>query len=826
MRCLSFLIVVLATVSAVRHVAAADRPSDFDSHLAPFLKTYCVRCHSGDEAKAERRFDKLDGSIVDDNSLVDYQDILDLLNLGEMPPANEAQPAHEERRRAISWLRQKIDAYHAARQPARKETVLRRLNAREYRNTVRDLLQIELIMFDPTHGFPQDQTTHHLDNVGETLVTSGYLLQRYLDAADQVVAKAMTPVERPEPQTWTFDDNFKQQPEIDQVHRRTNKFQHMTLYEVRGADKHEGAYGLIHEFRAGVPVDGIYRIRFQADARHRVHQYDDDFLGTDKTEPQRLGIVPGDATVGDLHHSQPIEPLLTQIDLADGTHTYETEIWLDAGMTPRFTYENGPMGVRGLWTRVFRQYPDLLPKLNRRGIVEARQKAIEHGRFPQIRIDNIQITGPIYREWPTPGHRALLGAYWQAAAAGRLSQSDLRDQLQMFLRRAYRRSPTDDEVSRILRVIEMRHTDQRSLVEAYADGVKAAMCSPAFLYLDEQTGEDGMLDDTSLASRLSYFLWASLPDEELLTAAEAGRLRKRPQLRQQTERMLEDARAKDFVEGFLDSWLTLRNLGSTPPDRSSFPAFYHYGLGDAMRRETELFTQHLLTENLSVLNFLDSGFTFVNQALARHYDLPVPEGREFQKVALTDRRRGGLLGQASVLTVTANGVDTSPVVRGVWLLENILGTPPSPPPPDVEPLDPDIRGAKTIRDQLKKHRNVPSCNDCHRKIDPPGFALENFDPIGGWRSHYSRNVPVDASGTFPDGQSFEDVREFKTILLSREEQFVRALTEKLLTYASGRTLTAADRPELDRIVKALQTSGYGFRDLIHLVVASRTFQSP
>lgn len=822
---LRILTLAVSLAAAVQsEISAAE--ADFQKTVAPFLKTYCVRCHSGKDAKAERRFEALDGSIRDSEVLVDYQDILDLLNLGEMPPADERQPTDAERRAVIVWLQTAIEHFHQAHRPSPSETILRRLNAREYRHTVRDLLQIEMLMFDPTHGFPQDQQTDHLDNIGDTLVTSGYLLQRYLDAADAVITKAMTPLRQPEPQTWTFDDNFPQQPEIDQVHRRTNRFEHMTLYEVRGADKHEGAYGAIHEFRPGVPIDGVYRIRFQAEALNRVHQYDNDFLGTDKSEPLRLGIVPGDVTVGDLHHSQPIEPLLTEIELQDGTHEYETEIWLDAGMTPRFTYENGPMDVRGLWSRVFRRYPELLPKLSRPGIVEARQKAIEHGKFPQIRLDNFEITGPIYADWPTPSHKALLGDHWQAALKETLSDEVIDRALSDFLFRAFRRPTTAEETASIRQVIDHRKAAGRSLVEAYADGLKAALCSPAFLYMDESVDTDGRLNNYALATRLSYFLWASTPDESLLSIAESGELKSTEQLRKQTERLLQDGRSDDFLNGFLDSWLTLRDLGATPPDRSAFPDFYHYALGEAMRTETHLFAKHLLEQNLSILNFLDSDFTFVNKALARHYQLPVPEQRGFQKVALNDSRRGGLLGQASVLTVTANGIDTSPIVRGVWLLENILGTPPSPPPPDVEPLDPDIRGAKSIRDQLQKHRDVPSCNDCHRKIDPPGFALENFDPVGGWRNNYSRNVPIDASGELPDGQSFTDIREFKTLLVSREEQFARALTEKMLAYATGRKLTVADRPEVDRIVTELKSSGYGLRDLIHLIVASTAFRSP
>ena len=350
------------------------------------------------------------------------------------------------------------------------------------------------------------------------------------------------------------------------------------------------------------------------------------------------------------------------------------------------------------------------------------------------------------------------------------------------------------------------------------------LCSPNFLYLEP--GRDKQLSAWAVASRLSYFLWGSMPDESLLAAAEDGSILRPAVLRKQAERLLTDARSQGFVTGFTDSWLALRDLGSMPPDRGQFRHFYHYDLDAAMRQETISFISHLIEQNLSILNCIDSDFTFVNRPLARFYGVTVPEGTGFEKVMLNDDRRGGLLGQASVLTVSANGIDTSPVVRGVWVLENLLGDPPQPPPPDVEPLDPDVRGARTIREQLQKHRQIASCNNCHRSIDPMGFALENFDPIGGWRDRYDRKQPIDASGVLPDGRRYDSIAEFRRILLTRREQFARALTGKLLSYATGRHLTTSDRPQIDRIVRDVAKADYGMRELILRVVASETFLEP
>jgi hypothetical protein len=316
-----------------------------------------------------------------------------------------------------------------------------------------------------------------------------------------------------------------------------------------------------------------------------------------------------------------------------------------------------------------------------------------------------------------------------------------------------------------------------------------------------------------------------MPDDELISLADSGKLHEPDILKAQVLRMLANSRSGALIDGFLDSWLTLRDLGSMPPDRAKFEDYYRYDLQTAMREETRLFTRRLIDENLSVLSFLDSDWTYANKSLARMYGAEPPRGSSFELVKLTDRRRGGLLGQASVLTITANGIDTSPVVRGVWLLENILGTPPSPPPPDVPPLDPDARGAKSIREQLEKHRNNASCYDCHRKIDPLGFALENFDAIGNWRDKYSGQKKIDSAGELPSGQKFDGVEDFKKILIERRHQFVTALTTKMLSYATGRRTSTADRPQIESIVAQLGERGDGLRDLIELVAASDAFRS-
>ena len=541
--------------------------ASFEKTLKPFLKTYCNDCHGKSKQKGDRRFDTLSKAIADNNTLADYQDILDQLNLSEMPPSKSKQPADAKRQEVIQWLTKHIAAYHESRKPAASQSVLRRMNAREYRNTIRDLLHLDTTIFDPTRKFPKDQTVHHLDNVGETLVTSGHLLARYLEAAEIAIDKALIAPEQPKARRWFFTDNLSQQPEIDQVHRRTTKFKHLVLFDVIGADKHEGAYAPIHAFAKGVPIDGYYDIRFKAKAVNRINPYDPAFLGTDPSEPLRLGIVPGDHTAGQLHKPQPVEPLLTEIDLADEPREYSVRLWLDRGYTPRFTFRNGLMDVRSLYSRLLRKYRDQFPSGNFRGIVAARFNAIKHGKMPQIHIDDIEIRGPFYDSWPTTGQRALLGPTAAKIVSSRsLSKVTMRNQLSAFLSRAYRRPSTPEDVERIMQVITARMDQGRNSLDAYADGLKAALCSPNFLYLETANTAKNLteLSSSALASRLSYFLWSTMPDEKLLDLAAKDELRKPRVLQTQVERLLKDPRSDAFVNGFLDSWLNLRALGSTP----------------------------------------------------------------------------------------------------------------------------------------------------------------------------------------------------------------------------------------------------------------------
>lgn len=874
---------IVSMTSTVPSAGAADKLPEMDSAdgeatIRSFLGTYCTNCHGIETQKGGRRFDQLSLPVSHAETLFDLQDILDQLNLGEMPPKKAKQPGEGELRQAVALLTETVAGAQAQFSSTGGQTVLRRLNRREYLNTVGDLFALNMTMFDPTEKFPSDQMVMHMDNIGDALRTSSYLFDQYLDAANQVVEKAFKLQQRSDEQTWIFNSNFRQQDQLDRNQSvLAAPFRYLQLYETPRSFKHNGAYAPLLDFAEGVPADGFYEIKISAEAMNRQHAFDPAiFSPMDPAEPFRLGIVPGDHKAGWLHYPQAIEPLLAETTLGDNGPEWHTfKVWLDAGYTPRFIFPNGMMSLFGASPKITRRNSPLPPGDNTeakgafgtkggtegkqggsgkrgsggkgspegRGGVDERRSGLlaAYAKMPHIRIHEVLIRGPLYDRWPVANQELMVGG--KPFTAERI-----REILETFASRAYRRPARAEEVDRLVAMVEQRLKDGKSPLEALKDGLKAVLCSPAFLYLaepalaSEATTPEQPLSAHALASRLSYFLWSTMPDAELMELAQSGELRKPDVLIAQTRRLLGSPRSDAFVEGFLDSWLNLRSLGDMPPaEESVFDHYYAHDLQTAMRRETQLFARHLLNQNEPIVRFLDADYTFVNRPLAKLYGLddavgPV-DGNVFRQVKLTNPNRGGLLGQASVLTVSANGIETSPVTRGIWLLENILGTPPPPPPDNVPPIDPDVRGAKTMREILSKHRESPACYECHQKIDPLGFALESFDPIGAWRSHYEKieinrrqvtrtvGAPIDTSGELPGGQSFEDVAGLKKILVERKEQFARTLTERLLSYACGRQIEPLDRPEVNRMVKELSDRGYGFKDLIELVVLSSVFQS-
>lgn len=789
---------------------------------AEFLATYCNDCHGAQKQKGDRRFDTLALPVAKTDTLIELKDILDQINLGEMPPKKSKQPSSDEQKAFIEQITLELTTGREALASTGGSTVLRRLNRTEYIRTIGDLFALNTAAFDPTTKFPRDQSAEHMENLGDVLQTSGYLLDQYLDAADAVVEKVFAHDQQPEEQTWHFKGEFKSKSRSEEKRNEYDNL-HLLVLECMDPDKHTGGFGFINDFVDGVPVDGFYEVQVLVKAMNRQHPYDPKLFGINSREPFRFGIVPGDAKLGPLDLPQPNQPMLEEIQLKDGEAEWRTmKVWLDAGHTPRFVFPNGAEEIRKTWIPIAEQHKDLWNeedrKINKIGIVNAKKLAWQVAKFPHIRIDEVKIRGPIIEEWPPLTQQTVL-------RKTAFSAENIRQLLQSFADRAYRRPATADEVDHLMAVVEKRVSTGHSPLDGFKAALKAALCSPGFVYLSQETqGDSKKLGGYALASRLSYFLWSTMPDEELLSQD----LTKPEVLLAQTRRMLQDKRSDAFVAGFLDSWLNLRILGGMPPDRGEFEEYYSKGFQEAFKTETRMFMRDLIDRDASLVNFLDSDYSFLNQPLATHYELgelgDPSKAHEFRKVSFKTDKRGGLLGMGSVLTITANGIETSPVTRGVFLLENILGTPPPPPPDDVPAIDPDVRGAQSIRELLSKHRESPNCYGCHQKIDPLGFALENFDAIGNWRPRIGK-TKIDPSGELPSGEKFEDVAGLKKILVQRKDLFARMLIDRLLTYACGRRMEALDEATIERIVADLPKKQYGLRSLIEAVVNSEPFLS-
>jgi hypothetical protein len=416
--------------------------------------------------------------------------------------------------------------------------------------------------------------------------------------------------------------------------------------------------------------------------------------------------------------------------------------------------------------------------------------------------------------------------------------------MRAFLPLAFRRPATKELEDYYVKMVHTALDRKLPFADAMLLGFKAALCSPHFLFITEPVdakNKNPRLDDYAIASRLSYFLWSSMPDTELLRLAAKNELTKPAVLRSQVERMLNDPKAERFTANFAGQWLDLRNINATSPDPQIYSEFDDF-LFWSMPRETQLFFEEILKHDLSLLNFVDSDWTILNQRLAQHYGIPDQFGGELHKVKIPpESHRGGVLTQAAILKVTADGTRTSPVLRGKWVLDKIIGQPPAPPPPDIPSIEPDIRGATTIREQLDKHRNTPACATCHKHIDPPGFALESFDVIGGWRDFYRgtrgkavelanypgktifRGLDVEKGGETPSGKPFKDIDEYKQLLLADKDQLARNLVQKLIVYGTGADIQFADREVVEQLVAKSREKNYAFRSLIHEVVQSRVF---
>ena len=817
---------LLCFALATSFAHAAD---DTPKLVQQFLGKYCLECHDADAQKGDRAFDAFALPLKSVADLIEARDIIDQLTLKEMPPKKADQPKDDERIAMIRALRDGTVAAHAKFQTTGSRTVMRRLSSREYENTLAVLFGRRVDTLGLTADFPKEKTTEHMDTIGKSLVTSGFLVDQYFQSANRLVETRLGKPATP-PKDWKFNSHFVQYEELSGSHKSAFNYRYLNLYEQPNTDTRQGGYGHIEDFLKGVPVSGLYDLEVEATALHRDTHYDPAIFGIDFSEPFILGVVPGDVTKGHIHYPQAIEPLLASAVVPDNTPTwFKFRVWLEAGQTPRFIFPNGPFESRASVVTINKKYKDEFKgDVGSSGV--GRAHILKEGKLPHIRISEIKIHGPV-PEKPSAEEVAVFGkdGFQEAKAL---------DQLNAFAEKAYRRPLTEADRQPIRALYDKRLAEKAAPRQAALDAVKLILCSPSFLYLSEITDESAKaLKPHDLATRLSFALWATPPDEALLSSAKSGKLTQDAELKKHIERMLSAERINGFVNGFLDSWLNLRDLGSQPPPREVVRSYYAEDLPTSMKTEARLFFRDLLKNNGSVAQFIDCDHTFVDKKLAKLYELPEAKTLRladgFKKVSLTgNTHRGGLLGMAAVLTVSANGVETSPVTRGVWVTENILGIPP-PPPPDVVPaIDPDVSGATTIRDRLAKHRADAACAECHRKIDPLGFSLEAYDPVGRWRKKYpaankkAKPAEIDTTGEFPSGETYTDFATFKKVIHdTRADHFTRHLIRQLLTYTTGRTMELNDDLLIDQLQDKVKKQGLGLKTLMTACLMSEIFRS-
>lgn len=745
------------------------------------LNRYCVTCHNERLRTANLLLDQADVENPSAGAEV-WEKVIRKLRTRAMPPAGMPRPEESTYDSFATYLETAIDRAAAAR-PNPGRPAVHRLNRTEYANAVRDLLALEI---DGAALLPGDDSGSGFDNNGDALTVSPMLLERYLSAAGKVSRLAIgEPVANP----------------IEETHRVPKGL----VQEERLSDDlpfgSRGGVAVEHYF----PLDGEYVIQVSLQRGKlegilglaEKHQIDV------RLDGERLKLF----TIGG---SEKLKGKDQSADLLD-----QYERTADAELEVRFTAKAGThlIGVTFLKDTVKTEGV----------IVKGRNKAFFEG------VGGVTVIGPYNAMGPgdTPSRRKI----FLCQPSGQSEEDSCSTRILASLaRRAYRRPVTERDTQPLLALY--REGKNKGGFEAGIGlALRGILISTGFLFRTEQAPANATPDsayrinDLELASRLSFFLWSSAPDDELLALAERGRLQDPFVLEQQVRRMLGDPRSKTLVDNFAGQWLYLRNMRTAAPDPDEFPEFDE-NLRQALEEETELFFQSMLHEDRSVLRLLDADYTFLNERLARHYGIPNVYGNEFRRVTLQDEQRRGLMGKGSILTVTSYPTRTSPTLRGKWLLENILGTPPPPPPPNVPSLaeNKDTKSL-TMRQRMEQHRANPACAVCHTRMDPLGFSLENFDATGRWRTASGEaGAPIDSSGVLPDGTKFDGPTGLRSILMSQPEQFVTAVTERLLTYALGRGVEYYDQPAIRRIVRGAAPSEYRWSSIIMGIVKSTPFQ--
>ena len=786
------VLLILLSVCSSLGVAGAQQPSGSNSSLPPassqraFVDTYCVTCHNDRLRTGELSLEKVELQNIAEGSET-WEKVIRKLRTGAMPPQGAPRrPDPAAADNFVSFLEASIDRAAMAKPNPGRATV-HRLNRTEYGNAIRDLLALDI---DPTPLLPADDESYGFDNIADVLKTSPSLLQRYMSASWNISRLAMGN------SSITADTStYRAKPDLSQ-------------------DGH--IEGLPLGTRGGMIVRHNFQLDGEYDIKVRLWRATAEII-KGLEEPHQLEISVDGVRA----------KLVTFGGPADRDLSYEnpgkSAEDVDRRLTVRVPVKAGPRTV----VATFLNEGDAQNDNVLQPFLRTNLDPLGYRGLPAV--DRVSVTGPFKPTGAgdTPSRRQILVCR-PASSADELTCA--KKIIGTLARRAYRRPVTDDDLQSLIEFYQRGRNEGGNFESGIEAAVQLILASPDFLFRFEPDPDSLAADavyrigDLQLASRLSFFLWSSIPDEELLNLASQGRLKEPAVLERQVRRMLADPRSKALVDNFAGQWLYLRNLKTINPDFETFPDFDD-NLRQAMKRETELFIDSIMREDKSVMDLLNANYTFLNERLARHYGIPGIYGTDFRRVTLKEDARRGLLGQASILTVTSYPTRTSPVQRGKWILTNVLGIPPNPPPPNIPALKErsDTGKPTTLRERMEEHRTNPTCAGCHRMMDPIGFSLENFDALGQWRTT-DEGVKIDPSGTLFNGAKVDGPASLRQMLTSRPEVFVGVLIEKMLTYGLGRGVQYYDMPAVRSVVRDAGHNDFRFSSIVLGIVKSAPFQ--
>jgi uncharacterized protein DUF1592/uncharacterized protein DUF1588/uncharacterized protein DUF1587/uncharacterized protein DUF1595/uncharacterized protein DUF1585 len=792
---------ILGAALGCLHAASPQSSSSAPAPAVPVstvINRYCLACHNDKLKTADLSLSQVKLESVSPDAAM-WEKVLVKLRGRAMPPAGVPRPDNAGYESCIAYLERELDRSAAAKPNPGRPTI-HRLNRAEYTNAIRDLLAIDI---DAASLLPIDDASYGFDNIGDALTVSPTLLERYLSAAEKISRLAIgDPNISPVSQTYRVPSDFVQD----------DRSSERLPFESRGG------IAIRHYF----PLDGEYLIQIRLQRVSGPERNGGVIIGL--AEPHQIDLRLDGARVKRFTVGGEGRDYGKKNDSEAHDETYE--LHADEGLELRLPVNAGSHRIGVAFLNRSVEPEDALQRYD--GLPQFGRQYEEEDDLPAV--DHVTIAGPYSRQGSgdTLSRRRIFVC---RPIDGKEENNCAREILATLARRAYRRPVTDADVQTLL-VFYKSGRKQRDFEAGIEVALKAMLVSPQFLFRIERDpasvapGAAYRVSDIELASRLSFFLWSSIPDDELLDAAERGKLHDPAILEQQVRRMLADSRSRALVSNFAGQWLYVRNIQKVVPDRDAFPEF-DGNLREAFQQETELFFESMLREDRSVLDLLNADYTFLNERLARHYGIPNIYGSHFRRVTLSDENRKGLVGQGSILTVTSYANRTSPTLRGKWLLENILGSPPPPPPNNVPSLKDRGDDGKilSVRQQMEQHRKDPACAGCHTRMDPLGFALENFDAIGRWRTTSGADrTPIDSSGILPDGTHFNGPADLRKVLLDRPEEFVTTVSEKLLTYALGRGTEYYDAPAIRKIVREAAPGGYRWSSLILGVAQSMPFQ--